>query len=199
MRLCSIVNMHVVVESCPLCECLLTLVATVRSLTAVHSLMSPGGMNNFRVPFSICLFSGFSLKHISEKRSIYLRPELPRKAFPQSWQTNGRQSEWLRWWVTRDTYTETIMVSHGCDNDGVNLVSKTVSTGRTSEWSFPSVLEKRSLNWVFHLFGCGSHTMLPSVLVFTCSMWFSRWRRALKALSQCGQGKGRMLLWIESM
>ena len=83
MRLCSIVNMHVVVESCPLCECLLTLVATVRSLTTVHSLMSPGGMNNFRVPFfNLSLFRLFFETHIREKKYL---PET--RASPKSLST----------------------------------------------------------------------------------------------------------------
>ena len=54
MRLCPIVNVHVVVETCPLCECLLTLVATVRSLTAVHSLVSPGQINRFYAALFNC-------------------------------------------------------------------------------------------------------------------------------------------------
>ena len=54
MRLCPVVNVHVVVETCPLCECLLTLVATVRSLTAVHSLVSPGQINRFYAALFNC-------------------------------------------------------------------------------------------------------------------------------------------------
>ena len=68
MRLCPIVNVHVVVETCPLCECLLTLVATVRSLTTVHSLVSPGEINTFYAALFQCVkLSSFDTSEYSPK------------------------------------------------------------------------------------------------------------------------------------
>ena len=43
MRLCPVVNVHVVVETSSLSERLLTMVATVRPFTTVDPLVSPGG------------------------------------------------------------------------------------------------------------------------------------------------------------
>ena len=43
MRLCPVVNVHVIVETSSLSERLLTMVATVRPFTTVDPLVSPGG------------------------------------------------------------------------------------------------------------------------------------------------------------